>query len=175
MQLHQREEACVKQGQTTHDEGWKPKQWVHVSLIRKSVYGEQFNEKHVRRLNGILYIPTNGISGKNANTRQIMERRFGRPLPCQRNIERTVASPRTCCVCPTLIIPELPFCKALVRLPPSEPTRSRSMTSLLGTAPNRVWHLAEPSFFAIAMKTGGSTPGSGNNKPPASSGAPTRV
>jgi hypothetical protein len=52
---------------------------------------------------------------------------------------------------PTVIIPELPFCKALVRLPPSEPMRSRSMTSLLGTAPNRVWHLAEPSFFAIAM------------------------
>ena len=44
-----------------------------------------------------------------------------------------------------------PFCKALVRLPPSEPTRSRSTTSLPGTAPNLVWHLAEPSFFAIAM------------------------
>src|ERR1700761_4782836 len=66
----------------------------------------------------------------------------GRPLPCQRNIKRTVASPRTCCVCPTSIIPRLPFCKALVRLPPSERTRSRSTTLLPGTAPNRVWHLA---------------------------------
>ena len=50
-----------------------------------------------------------------------------------------------------LIIPRFPFCKALGRLPPSEPTRSRSTTSLPGTAPNRVWHLAEPSFFDIAM------------------------
>src|SRR5271169_5060300 len=60
-----------------------------------------------------------------------MERRFGRPRPCQRNIKRTVASTRTCCVCPILIIPRLPFCKASVRLPPSEPTHSRSTTSLL--------------------------------------------
>src|SRR5271170_6890482 len=81
-----------------------------------------------------------------------MERRFGRPRPCQRNIKRTVASLRTCCVCPTLIIPRLPFCKASVRLPPSEPMGSRSTISLPGTAPNRVWHLAEPSFFDIAIE-----------------------
>ncbi len=93
----------------------------------------------------------NGYFGKNANRGQIMERRFGRPRPCQRNIKQIVARPRTCCVCPTLIIPRLPFCKASVRLPPSEPTRSRSTTSLTGTVPNRLWHLAEPSFFDIAM------------------------
>ena len=51
----------------------------------------------------------NGVFGKNAHTGQIMEPRFGRPPPCQRNIKRTVAKPKN-----VLRLPELDHSKASV-------------------------------------------------------------